>query len=141
MDIRSLHSNLFSHYERPPLFSSFRSTHEAFPPSKPVRQTDPPTKRSSLTPPLSILMPTILKHQLETSLSHPLRSSIPIYSNSIVLGGFEVASYNTLATPLTSFPIRFVTRRINAGSNSNAFAVMKSVVTTALRAIIWPWRR
>ena len=31
------------------------------------------------------------------------------YSNSTVPGGFEVRSYSTLLTPLTSFMMRFIT--------------------------------
>ena len=55
------------------------------------------------------------------------------YSSSIVPGGFEVRSYITRLTPLTSFMMRLMARCKTSKGISAASAVMKSTVCTARR--------
>ena len=57
------------------------------------------------------------------------------YSNSIVAGGLPVQSYITRLTPLTSFTILLVALLSTSHGSCAASAVMKSDVSTALRAI------
>ena len=56
------------------------------------------------------------------------------YSNSMVPGGLEVRSKNTLLTPLTSLMIRLITVWRTAKGISALSAVMKSMVFTARSA-------
>ena len=55
------------------------------------------------------------------------------YSSSIVPGGFDVRSYITRFTPLTSFMMRFMTFWSTSNGISVQSAVMKSDVFTARR--------
>ena len=64
-----------------------------------------------------------------------MTSDSSIYSHSIVLGGFELMSYTTRFTPLTSLMIRFeISSRIRYGSFTQS-AVIPSWLSTTLRAI------
>ena len=58
------------------------------------------------------------------------RDRRPAYSHSMVLGGFELISYTTRLTPLTSLMIRFDARPSTSYGILTQSAVMKSGVST-----------
>src|SRR5574340_311501 len=61
----------------------------------------------------------------------PVQTTLQCYSHSIVLGGFELISYTTLVTPVTSFTI-LVDMRSNTspGSFTQSAVIASSDSTT-----------
>jgi hypothetical protein len=59
----------------------------------------------------------------------------PNHSHSIVAGGFELMSYTTRFTPLTSLAIRLEMWARTSGGNGNQSAVIPSRLVTARKAI------
>src|SRR5439155_20213856 len=92
----------------------------------------PPRHGTDSEPLLTTLPPT----------PHPatILSATP-HSHSMVAGGFELTSYTTRFTPLTSLIIRLLISPRTSGGNANQSAVIPSRLVTARSATTWSYVR